>query len=167
MDKPRVINLTFYGLCGATSLLSAWPNYDVMGIGLTLPLPLLIAAYIMRSRSIEDSLVHHHMTFVIRTLWIFMSLSLLLLHIAAWLIYTKGDNSVFTQIMDQASSGIMPDMSAMEEMESQYLAANHDLIIESYMTSMFPALLYLVWRVSRGASRANRNFRIQNLRSWL
>ncbi len=167
MDRPRVINLTFYGLCGASSLLSAWPDYDVFNVGLVMTLLILIAAYIMRSRALEDGLVHHHMTFIIRTLWIYSAIASVSMMAAAWLIYTKGDQSVFTRLQDQAMAGIIPTEDDMRAMEAEYLSTNRGLIVESYLTCMFPALLYLVWRVSRGASRANRNFRVQNLRSWI
>ncbi len=167
MDRPRATNLTMYTLCGISSILSAWPSYQVINIGLLLTFVVLIIAYLVRSRSLEDSLVHHHMTFVIRTLWIYSAFATVCMLLAGYLIYTKGDQTAFTGLMDQVNSGVVPSEDDLNQIEAAYLSTNMGLIIESYLTCMFPALLYLVWRVSRGASRAHRNFRVQSLYSWI
>lgn len=167
MDKPRLINMVFYGLCGLTSILSAWPDYNVINAGLTLTALVLVAAYIVRLRAIPDSLVHHHMTYVIRTLWIYSTLALIGLLFASYWIFEHSDRSAIDALIDGASSGVMPGEEEIRAIEESYLAANEPFIIETLIASLFPGLLYLVWRVSRGASRARRNFRVQNLYSWI
>jgi uncharacterized membrane protein len=166
MDKTRFIILAMYGLCGCAALLAGLPSYAAQNASITMMLVLLILAYIVRMNAKLDSLKYHHFTFIIRTIWIYSLFAGIGILCASWIIYRNGDASAIDALIGQIESGIPPSQQDIEVAGQSYMDTNMDLILRSMMLWMFPALLYMIWRVTRGSMRAYKNYRVQNIYSW-
>lgn len=167
MNKERFNILGTYAFCALSALLVCAPNFTAQNCGLGLSTIILIAAYISRAQSDAESLNHHHMTFIIRTIWIYSVLAVIGMTGAGYIIYERGDASSIDAMSQQImSTGAIPTEADVEAAGDAYLAANHSLIFGTLLMWMFPALVYMMWRVARGGSRAWRNYRVQNLRAW-
>ncbi len=167
MDKTRIKILSIYALTGGAALCGGIPTYMAQNLCLSLILVTLILTYILRGMSKDDSLEHHHFTFIIRSIWIYSFFASIGMIGASWMVYDKADSSAIDTLLDQVNSGAIPSMADLEAAEQRYLDTNMPLILESVILWMFPGLLYLLWRVARGSVRAFKNYRILNIYSWL
>lgn len=163
--KHKIIAL--YASFGACVLTSSILNMTAQNIALIGTMLILIAAYILRSKSAEDSLEAHHATFVIRSIWIWSFAFLLGMMGAGWSVYQNGDNSVFDAIMSSVQGGNVPTDADMEQAMQQYFESNFNLILKTTLLYTAPAQLYAAWRLARGCSRGLKGHRVQNLRSWI
>lgn len=167
MDKPRLKILSMYALTGVAALLGGVPHYTAQNLSLSLALIGLIIVYAIRHYSKEDSLEHHHYTFIIRSIWIYSLIGAIGMIGASWTVFQKADASAIDTLLDQVNNGMIPDEAMLEAAGQDYFASNKSLILESVILWMFPALIYLMWRVARGSVRAYKNYRIVNIYSWL
>lgn len=163
--RHKLISLySSFGLCVLTSCI---PNMDAQNIAMLGTLLLLIGAYVLRSKSAEDSLEAHHATFVIRSIWIWSFVFLLGMMGAGWMVFQNGDNSAFDTLMSSIENGGVPTDADMEQTMQNYFNTNFPLILKTTLLWMAPAQIYAAWRIARGLSRGLKGYRIQNLRSWL
>ena len=66
--RKAVLNL--YAALGASLILSVLPYMHAAALSLAFFTGVLIAAYVLRGKTENNSLIENHATFVIRTLWI-------------------------------------------------------------------------------------------------
>ena len=153
-----------FGLCVITTSI---PNMSVQNYAMLLTLVVLIAGYLLRKKSSEDSLESHHATFVIRTIWIWSAVLVFGMMGAGWMVYEHGDASAITTMANSIMEGATPTEDDMNQAAETYFDTNYDLIFKSMLQWLAPAQLYAVWRIARGLSRALKGYRVQNLRSWI
>lgn len=162
MNKIRFEILALYALVGLCGILGGIPTYDMQNMAMLLTIIMLIGLYIVRSREKEDSLMRHHATFMIRSIWIYSFFFVIAMSAAIYTVYKIGNVSVFSMLMDSIQSGAIPSHDEMENSVIQMMADNNEILL-SWLA--LPCL-YMVIRVIRGGSRAYRNYRLINIYSW-
>ena len=169
MDTERqknTINMLYIMLVIST-ILSFVPNGMAQLGSLVLIIVVLLAAYVYKARDVEDGLMHNHMTYMIGTVWIGTTFLLLgALATGLW-VYLKGDQSVLTDAIAQIQNGIVPNDAEINAITSNYVSSNQGLLITASLVALGPAVLYFVYRVANGFSRACKGYRIANPKSWL
>lgn len=163
--KHKIIAL--YASFGACVLISSILNMTAQNIALIGTILILIAAYILRSKSAEDSLEAHHATFVIRSIWIWSFVFLIGMMAAGWSLSQNGDNSAFDALLSSAENGNTPTEADMQQAMNQYFDTNFALLLKTTLLYTAPAQIYAAWRVARGLARGLKGHRVQNLRSWI
>lgn len=166
MNAERVKILGSYGLTALAGLLTCVPSYMAQNVGMAVILLSLIAAYIFRAGTADDSFIRHHMTFIIRTIWVYSGLAVIGMIGASYQIMQQGDSSAINNLMDMATNGSIPTEDDMRAATQTYLDSNSGIIFKSIILWSLPALIYLGWRLARGSARAYRNYRVANLQSW-
>ncbi len=136
-------------------------------LSLVLLIVVLVAAYIYRAKDNEDGLLYNHMTYLIGTIWIGTSLLTIGILAASTWIYLQGDHSLLNQVASDLQNGRMLTEEDLWAIFMQYMAANKNLLVLSSIVTIGPAVLYFVYRVANGYSRACKGYRIANPKSWL
>ncbi len=163
-DKYKILVPYLILLLGVVT--ACVPDMTVQGYSMLLGLVSLILGYIFRSRAVEDDLVWHHATFMIRTIWIwslFLSIGIVG---AGYIVSIQGDMSAIQSLMDSANSGSIPSEAEIDAAGSTFFDTNFNLILKTTLMWLAPAQVYAVWRIYKGLSRAMNGYRVQNLRSW-
>lgn len=166
LKKERLSILFFYGLCAALALISCIPHMSAQNVGLTGILVVLILSYIKRCFSEADSLEHHHLSYIIRTIWIYSLFAAIGILGAGWVIWSDGNNAAIDALTSMVEQGGMPNEADMHATVNAYLADNENLIMKSMILWMMPSLLYFILRIARGIGRGWNNYRVQNIYSW-
>ena len=162
MNKTRFEILALYALVGLCGVLGGIPTYDMQNMAMILTIVMLIGLYVLRSREEKDSLMHHHTSFMIRTIWIYSLFFVIAMSAAVYTVYKIGNVSVFSMMMTNIQSGAIPSHDEMENSVIQMMSDNNQILL-SWLA--LPCL-YMVMRVIRGGSRAYRNYRLQNIYAW-
>jgi uncharacterized membrane protein len=165
-SQTNAINI-LYGLLIVSTVLGFVPNLMAFTASLVLWLITLIAAYLYRRKDTEDGLLYNHMTYLIGTIWIGTSFILLGTLIAGWWVFTNGDNTAIQGAMASVTNGATLDETAMKAITEAYLKANQAVLIKASAVAIGPAILYFVYRVANGMSRAAKGYRLANPKSWL
>lgn len=143
-----------YAALAAMIIFSCLPLAVLQVVAILLLFYVMGSAYILRSKYGEDSLVHNHMTYLIRTFWI-SSLFFAIGFVAAGF-YLSGKL----------------DLAAIEEMSNTMLTGqfvvteNMKLLAVVSLVSMGPSMIYFIYRVAKGLSRALRGHRMGNVKEW-
>lgn len=166
-QKKRLIVLGFYWMCLLAALFSFIPLMVTMNIGFTAIFLILIAAYVRRSYTEEDSFEHHHLTFIIRSLWIYSLFASIGLIGGGWMVWENGDREAIDTLVNAVMGGAIPTEADFDQTARAYMIDNQALMHKALVMWMFPSTLYLVWRLGRGILRAFRNYRVQNIYAWL
>ncbi len=164
--QTNTINI-LYGFLIISTVLGFVPNFMAFIASLVLWFVTLIAAYVYRRKDTEDGLLYNHMTYLISTIWIGTSFILLGTLIAAWWVFTNGDNTAINGAMASITNGATLDETAMRTITEAYLKANQSLLLKASAVAIGPAILYFVYRVANGMSRAAKGYRLANPKSWL
>lgn len=162
MNKATLEILTTYAIVAVCGIIGGIPTYDMQNISMMLTVFVLVMLYIIRSREKSDSLLRHHTTFMIRTIWIYSLFYTIALCAAVYTIYQIGDISTITSMTDSIQQGAIPGHDDMEATVIQFMSDNQNILISWLSLPMF----YIVLRVVRGASRAYHNYRVLNIYSW-
>jgi uncharacterized membrane protein len=125
----------------------------------------------IRRHANPESLVANHMTYLIRTVWIFTLLALVTV-IAATIyvlsVYDPGPlQSCIATITAATQAGQNPDPQMLEPCIGNFALANKTTFAIGGLVAGLPAVLYLVYRLARGISRAQKGYRIDNVKNWL
>lgn len=158
---------TLYLLLVISTVLGFVPNMTAFMFSLALWFVVLVAAYIYRAKDKEDGLLSNHMTYLIGTIWIGTSFIVMAALIGGYWIWSQGDSSAFDTFAASLESGAQPSEEAMMNVMTDYFMANNDLILKVSLLTIAPAVLYFVYRIGNGFSRAWKGYRIANPKSWL
>jgi uncharacterized membrane protein len=162
MHKTRFEILTLYGLVAACGILGGIPTYDMQNMAMILIIIMLIGLYVLRSREKEDTLLRHHATYMIRTIWIYSFFYVVALSAAVYTVYKIGNTSVFSMMIDSIQMGTIPGHDEMENSVIQMMTDNNQILL-SWLA--LPCL-YMLMRVIKGGNRAYRDYRLLNIYSW-
>lgn len=163
-----------YGALAAVTILTLVPVMSMAVIAILLFLTVFIALYIIRSRAKEDSVVQNHMTYLIRTIWIVQLIGVVTITIATIYLLPLFDSSALQPCTDRVTNMVLdnPDMdyaTLSDELQpcmDQMVADNHDILLKSTLIAGGPIILYLLYRLFKGGSRALKGYRIANPKSW-
>jgi uncharacterized membrane protein len=158
--KEQNIISSIYAVLFVVAAASFVPYMGIQSVASFMFLAVLIALYVYKARAEEDSLMHNHMVFLIRTIWI--SSLVFVLGLVAF--YFLGDHFVPTQLAENISAGqTIPTEEDMRILTQQYLQDNLGILTVCFA----PGIIYFVYRLSVGAARAIKGYRILNPRSWI
>jgi uncharacterized membrane protein len=158
MTSQKAKLLALYALMGLSALLCCFPSFALQNAGYGLIFAVLILAYILRALSPEESLERNHAKFIVRSIWIYSLIALIGTIAAGIMVGQKGDFSALDQILTNPENA--------ENLLRSYFETNRDLIESATRIWMFPAQLYLIWRMTHGISRAGKSYRISKPDSW-
>ncbi len=164
--QQKTINVLYIFLIIST-ILAFVPMAIPQLISLVLVVLVLIAAYIYRAKDNADGLMFNHMTYLIGTIWIGTSFLTIGLIIGGIYLSTQGDMTVLQEAGDKIAAGYVPTEQEMVDLIWSYLEANKKEAISSMIMFVGPAVLYFIYRVANGYSRAMKGYRIANPKSWL
>ena len=167
--------LRLYGVLGAALLMSLVPSVTAALFSMLLFVGLLIAAYVVRSGTDNGSFSENHMTFIIRTIWIGGFFSLVVMCFAAVYLFLNIDNTpldpCIQNFLNQGTTNLQ-SIGPAEMMEifrgcyNGYMDANFNLFILTGVLTGGPILIYFSIRFIRGLSRALKNYRVAQPKSW-
>lgn len=147
-------------------VLGCVPDMSMQSYSAMVVFATLILAYIVRSRQEGDSLVWHHSTFVIRTIWIWSFFIAVGMIGAGITVQMTADMSAIDTLSARIMEGMVPNEYEIEAATQSYIDTNYNLILTTTIAWLAPAQVYAVWRVFKGLSRAKQGYRVQNLRGW-
>ena len=148
-----------YAVLVAALVLNFAPMHILQIFGSILFIAAFIALYIYRANSEKDDLVHNHMTFLIRTVWI----ASLLLGIGILAAAALADHSSLENMMnDVMQTGIMPSHVEMQSLMLDYMRDNIGVLF----LTLGPSLIYIIYRVGKGLTRALKGYRMPNPKGW-
>lgn len=164
MEKEHKTVIHIYSAFVASLVMQVLPSSALQFFGALLFLAVLIMAYILRKKADDRSLIENHMTYIIRTIWIW-SLCLMVAMVAAvlWIVTSGGHNILGSAVDDIMISGMMPSDAEMKAVFNRFLVHNMVALI----VTLGPCIIYIAYRLSKGLSRALKGHRIGNVKSWL
>ncbi len=165
-DKERKNIMHIYAALAAALTMQVIPSIEIQLFGACLFMGVLIGAYIFRARSEAESLCKNHMIYIIRTIWIWSLFFSIGAAIATLWIVRSGDHSIIQTAVNQVMSGIVPSEEGMMDILYSYLRANFSLIATVCTLTIGPGMVYLIYRLSKGLSRAHKGHRIGDVTKW-
>ena len=175
-DPDRGMILFIYGLFGLSIILTLIPNVIVAGLSLVALLLTMILTYMFRARRPEDSLMHNHMVFIIRTIWIGGFLMIFTLIAGAGIMLYGINNAPLQPCIDKFIGSVNPDTISMNDVKSMsdifgacmnsYIGVNWITFLISGVVAAGPILLYFFVRFARGMGRAISGYRLANPQAW-
>lgn len=165
-EQKKIIN-TLYGFLIVSTILGFVPHSGAFMASLALWIVTLVAAYVYRAKDKNDGLLYNHMVYLIGTIWIGTTLILLGTVIAGLWVFYQGDNSPLDDAAVAVSQGTVPDEAMLRQIMGAYFHSNKGLLITASSIAIGPAILYFVYRVANGLSRAAKGYRLANPKSWL
>jgi uncharacterized membrane protein len=169
MDNQKQKNTIqfLYFMLIVSTILSFVPIMSAQVGSLALLFTVLIAAYFYRGKDSEDGLLFNHMTYLIGTIWIGTGALVIGIIAAGLWLYAHGDHAALHAIVSNLQNGVMMSESDLMRIFRDYFMENKNLIVLSSLVTIGPAMLYFVYRIANGLSRAMRGYRIANPKSWL
>lgn len=123
----------------------------------------LIAAYTIRKKAEAGDLAANHMTYMIRTIWISSFYALLTTSLAAvYVLYYYDPTPVHVCAQDMMN-GTLANMSACID---RFIAVNGRVFTIGGLMAAGPVVLYFIYRLIKGISRASKGHRIGNVKGW-
>lgn len=168
MEKNRNTILAFYAVLSLVVLLCSTTSFNMQNMGYTLVMIELVIAYIARAKfPRNESYEENHTTFIIRTIWVYTTLAAIGMIGAAIIVTQRGSMDAMHAMTEALMSGAQPSEEQMNSYAQQYISDNEDLLRNQFRMWLFPAQLYLVWRILKGGERAFKSYRIANPKRWL
>lgn len=164
--QQNIIN-TLYIILIISTVLSFVPHMIAQVATLPLIILVLIAAYIYKGKDSEDGLLYNHMTYLIGTIWIGSTFLAIGVMAASYYVYLQGDHTVLKDVANQIYGGYTPNDQDMMNIAIDYMQANKTVLILGTGVFVGPAILYFIYRIGNGYSRAIKGYRIANPKSWL
>ncbi|MCB9988384.1 MAG: hypothetical protein H6868_03505 [Rhodospirillales bacterium] len=165
--------MSLYGLFVVTLMASMVPSTGFAVLALFMITALMILAYVFRAEADEDSLLHNHTSFVIRTLWIAALFSVFTIAIASAYMIPQIDYSQMDSCVQQVTAQLDPEnvdygaMNAkMQPCMDSFIASNRMTFLFSMAIAAGPLLLYMLFRLIKGVARARHGHKIGNLKNW-
>ena len=165
--QKKLYNL--YALFGVSLALSVIPHVSAMVLCLVFFTWLLVASYVIRGKAEEFSLVHNHTTFIIRSLWTAVIISLVTtLAASAYMMGTISyepfqpcANKIAGMGIEAFESMSYEDIYALTApcLESFVDFNKHTLMIATGIAAV-PPVLYIGYRFIKGVSRSVKDYRL-------
>lgn len=156
-----------YIMLTAVTVFACTPSIPMQIASFCLALLFLTCAYVYRASDRHDGLVYNHMTYMIGTFWASSAILAVSSLIAGFFVYTGGDNSALEDAVQTLQSGNLDVNTFVKSAMDSYKKDNETLLIISSFITLAPTVLYFVYRVANGYSRAMKGYRIANPKSWL
>lgn len=159
MSKEQKTTLQLYYAYIFVIITNVIPSSTIQTFGMILFIVILIATYYFRSKSNEGSFQNNHMTYITKSIWI-SSLALLVGMITA---YFTADHSIIYNAYNAIKMGTMMTEAQINSLIMDYMRAN----MFTFLFTLMPSLIYLVYRLCKGIAHAQKNYIIPNLKSWI
>lgn len=166
MDQEQKTIVQYYGAFAAAVLSNFIPLAVVQIFGLCLLLAILIGSYILKARSKLDSLSYNHMTYLIGTIWISSFFLVIGLCVATYWVYVQGNHELIQQVVNGMNAGTMYGPADLQAILSGYIKQNLSLLITATLSTIGPCVIYIVYRITHGLSRASKGYRIAKPAAW-
>ena len=177
-DRKKVLNV--YAILGAGLILGFIPTMLAAGLCLLFMLVALIAAYMIRIGSLDDSLAQNHMTYIIRTIWIGSFISIITLSMGIYYMLQVVDNAPLQLCIENimsspgANAGSINSMMLNQDYVmnlfnpcmNEFLTTNARALMISMGIIVLPIVLYFAVRYFRGLMRALRGYRLSKPEGW-
>ncbi len=164
--QKNIITVLYIFLIVSTVLFFA-PSMLAQTLSLALILVTLTAAYHYKSKDGEEDLLQNHMVYMIGTIWIGGAFLLLGMMAAGYIVFQYGDHSPVQAGMDSIMTGSDFNTDSLQSLMMEYMSTNKVLLIKASLPTIGPAILYFVYRIVNGYSRAAKGYRIAKPKSWL
>ena len=169
--KKSILNL--YGLFGVSLILCVLPFVSAAILCVMFFVILLVAAYYMRGKSEEHSLLHNHTTHIIRTIWIGGLVASASTVCASFYMLANIDYQPFEpcasnlQLVGIEQMGFTDLYNVIESCVDDFISVNRTVLIVAVMIAALAPLGYMGYRFIKGAARAMKGYRLANPKSWL
>lgn len=158
--QQRLLQRLYVGLL-VTLILQVVPYTLIAVPAMIAFLVLFTYCYVLRKRQEPDSLAEHHLTYLIRTIWI-AGLILAACTLAGYLYvmhYLPKEDLMMLGDELMHTTHIQGPMN-------EFIRRNEALLIEGALIMAGPTILYIVYRFARGMARAWKGYRLASVKSW-
>ena len=168
MNKERKTVVNIYAGMIASLILQFAPNSTLQILAILAFLIAFIWCYLARSRADKNSLVANHATYLIRSIWIFSLLTTIgVILCVIWLGFT-----VDPELIKSLSRGYIETVSqtGTPNISEDYIALveqNLSGVLLAVLITLGPSLVYLGYRLIKGARRGISGYRIDKPNAWL
>lgn len=173
ISEQKTLNMV-YGALAAVTVLTLVPVMSVAVIALLLFIVVFIALYVVKAKAKADGVVENHMIYLIRTIWISSLWAVVTITLASLYLLPNYDpaalESCTNTVLDMAVASSTPDTAAMSAamqpcMET-FMEENKGVFLIASLIGAGPLLLYFVYRLFKGGSRAVKGYRLANPKAW-
>ena len=165
--------MSLYYLFIATLAASMVPSAAFAMLALFMITALMILAYVFRTEVDEDSLMHNHATYIIRTIWITsLFAAMTMIAASAYMIpqidYSQMDACVknVTTQLDTENPDFQAADALMQPCMDDFITANKMVFIFAMIIAGGPLLAYMIFRLIKGMGRARHGHKVVNLKNW-
>jgi len=172
-QKEKAITLQSYTAWLIAFVLTLVPSLMMGAVATILLIVLLIAAYVIRGRMSEGGLAHHHINYIIRTVWIGGLYAVVFTLIASAYMVPNIDYAAFNACAERiVNSGVQSasteEMAAMAQpCMDEFVAANKGVFWIAMLISALPVLAFFFYRLGKGLMAARRDEEVSGAQSWL
>ncbi len=159
MEKDQKTTLQIYLAYIIAVICNIVPSSAVQTFGLILFIVIFAATYFYRNRSPSESLIHNHMQFIIKSIWI-SSLVFLVGMITA---YFMADHTIVYQTYETIMNGVFLTQDQINGFVMDYMRAN----IFTFVITLMPSLIYLAYRLAKGILHARKGYIVLHSKNWL
>lgn len=173
-EQKTLYNL--YAMFGVSLVLCVIPYVSAAVLFLLVFTALLIACYALRKKSIADSLIDNHTTYIISTLWISAIIPLFTMAIATIYLVTSIDHDPFKPCTDTILSIGLEKVQSMPTKEiykffepcmKDFMSYNSSALFIAIAIGPVPPFIYLIYRFFKGLNFALKGRSILNPKNWL
>ncbi|MCB9989838.1 MAG: hypothetical protein H6867_00480 [Rhodospirillales bacterium] len=165
-EQKTVTNI--YAMLTVSLLMSFVPMVSAAVLATIMFLGVMLYAYHVRSKAEPTSLATNHMSFIIRSIWIASFFALFTMSAACVYILSVYDPSAVQacadRMMSMSSEAAM--MDAMKPCMDEFMSANMAYFINGIVIGAGPIVIYFVYRLAKGLSRALKGHRIGDVKNW-
>ncbi len=165
-EQKKVTNI--YAMLCVSLMLSFLPMATAAGLSLMMFAAVLIAAYTLRGRAPQGSLVSDHMTYIIRTLWISGFFALVTMTIACIYVIGVYDPSSIEPcaeaVMNATDQAAVK--AAFQPCFNEFMSVNMKHFLVGAIIGAGPIVIYLAYRIAKGVTRAIKGHRIGDIKAW-
>lgn len=169
-QKQQRLVLNIYALLGVSLLMMALPYMTAAFAAMILFLGTLIAAYIIRGRAGAQSYAANHMTYLIRTIWIGSFFALITLTLASLYIISLFDpapmQTCAERLLSMPNSDPQTLQALLQPCMDEFMRVNREIFITGSLIAIGPVVLYFLYRIAKGLSRAFKQHRIGAVKHW-
>jgi uncharacterized membrane protein len=172
MKEEKTV-LRVYAALSASIVMTFIPSIAFAIFSLLLFCGVLIAAYILKSKSEDESLLYNHMSYVIKTIWVGSLFATVAVVVGSFYMYNSMDHSPMMPCIDSIiSSGAAPMSNEylyqlFQPCIDNFMDKNLGLIITIGILCAGPVIVYFVYRLAQGLSRAMKGRRMSNTKNWI
>ncbi len=166
IEKEQKQVTRIYAALVAMLIFSCVPNMVLGVLAILLMFYAIIGAYVLRAGTAEDSVVRNHMTYLIRTFWISSLIFVLGAAAAVPWLWRHLD----FRALDALANDLGTDPEKMQALDPHVFMTATGLTVPDLLTGsaiMFgPCMIYFIYRVARGLSRALKGYRMNDVKAW-